>query len=99
LEENKPHIPENLPYLNKEAADFITSFNQIKVIGIDSLTVDPVGSHVAHQALKSTLIVESLVNLHEIPSESRLNFNLQTTPLRIVGATGGPVVAYVYIQL
>ncbi|GAF97417.1 unnamed protein product, partial [marine sediment metagenome] len=99
LEANKPHTPENLPYLTKDAAEFITSFNKIKVIGIDSLTVDPVGSHVSHQTLKNTLIVESLVYLNEIPSESRFNFYLQTSPIKIVGATGGAVVAYAFIEL
>jgi len=99
LEKNRPHNPKNLPYLNKEAANYLASFPNIKVVGIDSLTVDPVGSHDSHQALKEKFIVESLVHLHEIPSESRLNFNLQTTPLRIKGATGGPVIANAFIKI
>jgi len=99
LEANKPHIPESLPYLNKEAAEFLASFKNIKVIGIDSLTIDPVGSHNSHQTLKSLLIVESLVHLCEIPKEARNNFDLQTSPVRIVGATGGPIAAYAFISL
>lgn len=99
LEKNRPHIPENLPYLNKDAAEFIASFKNIKVIGIDSLTVDTVGSHDSHEILKDRLIVESLVHLYEIPAKKRLNFDLQTSPVRIVGATGGPVVAYAFIPL
>mgnify|MGYP001568909698 CR=1 FL=1 len=97
VEMNRPHRPENLPYLNKEAAEFIASFDKIKVVGIDSLTIDPVGSHIAHQILKNILIVESLVHLYEIPSESKNNFDLQTSPIRITGATGGPIVAYAFI--
>ncbi len=98
LEANRPHVPANLPYLNKDAAEFLKSFNNLRVVGIDSLTVDPVGSHVSHQALKKKLIVESLVHLYEIPSKSRESFDLQTKPVVIGGATGGPVVALAYIK-
>lgn len=96
---NKPHNPEKLPYLNKKAAEFIASFNGIKVIGIDSLTIDPVGIHDAHQILKNTMIIESLVHLYEIPPEARENFDLQASPVKIVGATGGPILAYAFIEL
>ena len=99
IEANKPHTPKNLPYLSKDAAEFIASFDKIKVVGIDSLTVDPVKSHISHQILKNTLIVESLVHLHEIPLDSRLNFDLMSSPVKIVGATGGPVIAYAFIEL
>ncbi|MFA6227972.1 MAG: cyclase family protein [Patescibacteria group bacterium] len=98
LEANNPHQPENLPYLSKEAAEFIASFPNIKVVGIDSLSVDPAKSHVAHQELKRVMIVESLVHLNEIPQEHRLNFSLQTSPIKIIGATGGPVVVYAFIK-
>lgn len=99
LEENRPHQPANLPYLTKQAAELIASFNNIKVIGIDSLTVDLVGSHDSHRVLKNMLIVESLVHLYEIPEKARDNFDLQTSPVRINGATGGPIIAYAFISL
>ena len=99
LEENRPHMPENLPYLSRDASEFIESFHNIKVVGIDSLTIDPPGNHVSHKILKEKLIVESLVHLHEIPFKKGLNFDLQTSPIKIVGATGGPVVAYLFIKL
>lgn len=99
LEKNKPHIPENLPYLSKDAAEFISSFKNIKVIGIDSLTVDTIGKHEVHKIFKNILIIESLVHLYAIPLKERLNFDLQTSPVRIVGATGGPVIAYAFISL
>jgi len=99
LEENKPHKPEKLPYLNEEGGEFIAGFENIKVLGIDSLTVDPPGKHTAHQLLKDILIVESLVHLYEIPLEAREDFTLETTPVRIVGATGGPIIAYAIIKL
>lgn len=99
LEANKPHKPKNLPYLNEEAAEFISSFPNIKVVGTDSLTVDSVESHAAHRKLKNTMIVESLVHLYEIPEKRRLDFILQTSPVKIVGATGGPAVVYAFIEL
>ncbi len=68
-------------------------------MGIDSLTVDPYGKHEAHHALKEKMVVESLVKLHDIPTKSCIDFMLQTTPVIIEGATGGPVVACAYIPL
>jgi len=100
LEENKEHTLDKLPSLNREAAEFLASFENLRVIGIDSLTIDPVGIHEAHNLLtKDKLVIESFVNLSEIPKENRNNFTLQTSPIMIVGSTGSPVVAYVYIKL
>lgn len=99
LEENMPHTPANLPYLNKGAAEFLNSFDNLMVVDIDSLTVDNVGNHVSHQKLKHKFIVESIVHLYEIPEKSRTAFDLQTKPVVIEGATGGPVVAYAFIKL
>jgi kynurenine formamidase len=98
LESNYPHDPEKLPYLSPDAAEFIASFKNIKVVGTDSLTVDAHGVQESHKLLKDKFIVESMVHLHAIPVEHMDNFDLQTTPLRIEGATGGPVVAYAYIS-
>lgn len=99
LEKNLTHIPELLPYLAPEAAEYLASFKSLKVVGTDSLTVDPDGSHTAHQFLKEKLIVESMVHLHEIPENKRMGFDLQTSPVRIIGATGGPVIATVFIEI
>ena len=99
LENNYPHTPDLLPYFTSEAAEYLASFKNLKVVGTDSLTVDPDGSHTAHQALKEKLIVESLVHLHVIPEENRNSFDLQTSPLRVVGATGGPVTAYAFVKI
>lgn len=103
LEKNKKHVPKNIPYLSKSAAGYLAGFGNIKVVGTDSITIDPCGNdkpvHDAHQTLKNKLIVESLVHLYEIPLQSRKNFDLQTSPVRIIGATGGPIVAYAFIEL
>jgi kynurenine formamidase len=99
LESNKPHKADKIPYLNKEAAEFIGLFDNIKVVGIDSLTVDPSQSHVAHQIFKDKLIVESMPFLHKIPKESQGSFLLQTSPVKIKGATGAPVIAYAFIKM
>lgn len=101
LEENYPHKPKEIPYLTEEAARYIEGFEKLKVIGIDSITVDPCGVgevQTAHQTLREKLIVEAMVNLHKIPPESRINFYLQTVPLKIEGATGGAVVALAFIK-
>ncbi len=99
LEKNNPHQPKNIPYLTKEAAEFVKSFRGIKVFGIDSITIDPPGIHDSHQVLKDLLIVESLVHLDQIPLKSKENFDLQTSPVKILGATGGPIVAYAFIEI
>lgn len=95
LEANKPHNPNGIPYLTKDAAEYLVTFPNLRVIGTDSLTIDPVGVHDAHRILtKDKFIVECLVNLHKIPLESRSNFELITSPIVIKGSTGAPVVAY-----
>jgi kynurenine formamidase len=99
LENNFPHKPELLPYLTGEAAEFLASFKNLKVVGTDSLTVDPDGSHKAHQFLKEKLIVESMVHLHKIPEKNRSRFDLQTSPVKIIGATGGPVIATAFVEI
>lgn len=96
LEANKPHKPEDLPYFDEEAADLIAGFKNLKVIGTDSITVDPAGVHYTHKRFKNLLIVEGMVHLYEIPTKE---FYLQTSPVRIKGATGGPVVAYAFVGL
>lgn len=99
IEKNNKHTPKKIPYLNKDAADFLSSFKNLKVIGTDSLTIDSYESRYAHQKFKNKFIVESLVHLYEIPEYKKDNFILQTSAIRIVGATGGPVVAYAFIEL
>ncbi|MBT4805491.1 cyclase family protein [Candidatus Woesearchaeota archaeon] len=98
LEANKKHNINKTPYLSKEAGEFLAGFKNIKVIGIDSLTVDAPECHDVHQLFKEKLIVESLVNLYNIPEESKNNFDLQTSTIAIVGASGGPVTAFAFIR-
>ena len=96
LESNKPHDPSKIPYLNKTAADYLFDLKNLRVIGTDSLTIDRIGARYAHQKLRDRLILESLVHLYEI---SVVEFDLQTCPIRIVGATGGPVAANAFVTL
>lgn len=98
LEANNTHTLKGIPYFSEGAVDFISKFKSLKVIGTDSLTIDPAGCHYAHKKFKNLLIVESMVHLHLIPESGWKNFFLQTSPVRIVGATGGPVVAYAFIK-
>jgi kynurenine formamidase len=99
LESNKRHIPSNIPYIDESAVDIISKFKKLKVIGTDSLTIDEIGKNCAHRKFKDKLIVECLVNLYSIPQKYRGSFYLQTSPIAIVGATGGPILAYAYIPL
>lgn len=99
LESNKKHIPGNIPYIDESAVDMISKFKTLKVIGTDSLTIDGIGKSYAHRRFKDKLIVECLVNLYGIPKKHSFDFYLQTSPIAIIGATGGPILAYAYISL
>ncbi len=99
LEANLPNREELIPFFTPEAAGFLASFHNIKVIGTDSLNVDPPESNRAHLSFKEKMIVEGLVNLHAIPAKSRENFDIQTAPLKITGATGSPVTAFAFVKL
>lgn len=99
LELNKEHKACHIPYLDRSAVTMLLSYKKLKVIGTDSLTVDRVGDGFAHQHFKDKLIVECLVNLYGIQKKHQDCFYLQTSPIAIVGATGGPVLAYAYIPL
>jgi len=99
IEANILHQPGTMPYLTADAALFLAGFENIRVTGIDSLTVDAYGKQTSHMALKRMMIVESLVHLYEIPQEAHIRFTLQTSALRIEGATGGPVIAYAFIEI
>ncbi len=95
LEANHPHEIEAIPGITESAAKLLASYKNIRVVGIDSLSV---GSSETHRAFKHMLIVESLVHLYDIPKSARTNFNIFTAPIRIRGATGGPVAAYAFIK-
>ena len=98
IEKNKKHNPELIPYLNKSAANIIAGLKSIKVFGIDSITIDHPGDNYTHREFKNLMIVESLVKLYNIPKKFRNSFTLQTSPIAIIGATGGPVSAYAYVK-
>ena len=98
LETNKHHKKGKIPYLTEEACDILVKFDKLKVICIDSLSIDAPGSSYVHKRFKNKLIVESLVNLYSIPKQDRRSFCLQTSPVQIIGATGGPVKAYAFIR-
>ena len=99
LEKNLPHDPEAIPGFSEEAAAYLAALKNLKVVGTDSLSVDLHGNDRAHHHLTEKLIVECLVHLHAIPVKARNSFDLQTSPVRIAGATGGPVVAYAWIKI
>jgi kynurenine formamidase len=97
LQENRRHVKTDIPYFDRAAIDMIASCAKLKVIATDSLTIDAPGDHYGHRKLKNKLIVECLVNLYRIPKKDRMSFDLQTSPIAIVGASGGPILAYAYV--
>ncbi len=79
------------PVLSTAAAQWLSAQN-IKGIGLDACSVDPVGSddlpvhHILFAA--DLLIVENLTNLHQLPDSQ---FIFSCFPLKIVDADGSPV--------
>jgi len=98
----RPFSPRVIPGFTAEAGAFLAGFEDLRVVGTDSLTVDVVNPdspvHTVHRALKHKLIVESLVHLDDIPAENRNRFLLQTALVKILGATGCPVVARAWLS-
>lgn len=94
----RPFRPECISYFTPAAGEYLRDQGQLRVVAIDSLTVDHVvpGApvHTVHQLLVDKIIVESVVHLDEL---TRDTFLLQVALLRIVGATGCPVIARAYL--
>lgn len=95
--EKDKKIDKEFPYLTEEAANYLCSFN-LKLIGIDSVTVDEYRKNNVHQLLfkknKDLVILETLVNLDTLPE----NFILNCVPLKIKNADGSPVRAYAVVE-
>ena len=85
------------PYLTEEAARYLAQFTSLKIIGIDSLTIDKHESQDAHKAILAKtdiLILETLTNLEQLPD----NFTLLCMPLRVKEADGAPCRAFALIE-
>lgn len=95
----RPWSPEVIPGFTADAGRFLASFDGLRVVATDSLTVDVVRPddpiHDVHRAFRDKLIVESLTHVDRLPfsADGTARFTLQTALLPIVGATGCPVVA------
>lgn len=90
-------IDKDFPYLNEEAADYLSSFD-LKLIGIDSVTIDAYRQNTVHQKLfkknPNLIILETLVNLENCPED----FILNCAPLKIKQSDGSPVRAYAIVD-
>lgn len=77
----------NFPVISEQAALFISE-HEINIVGIDSMSIDPKEKKLAHMALlkKEILIMESLVNLKDLPER----FLLICLPLLIKDSDGSP---------
>ncbi len=85
---------EELPYITEEAAKMIAGLKNIRVVGIDSRTVDYYKTKVSHPAFRGLLILESCVGLWGIPKDKHNDFTLATPYIGVEGATGTQVVAH-----
>jgi len=82
----------NFPTMTKEATNYLCERN-IKGIGMDCFSPDPVGSpdYANHQIAfeKEVLLIENLTNLDLLPLGKLFYF--QSFPMNIVAADGAPV--------
>lgn len=80
---------QDFPYLTETACRFLGGL-ELKGIGLDSPSPDPLGKADAHMALldHGLVIVENLCNLSELPEEG---FIFSCLPLRIKDGEGCPV--------
>ena len=77
------------PYFSEDAAKYIAQFRNLKLIGVDSLTIDKHGVTTCHKIIlgKAKIpIVETLINLDKAPEK----FILICFPLHIKNADGAP---------
>ncbi len=85
----KNRVDRDYPRLDIAAAEMLADFKNLKVIGIDSLSVDAMGEHKVHHiwfAEPDRWLVESMVCLDQLP----LSFTLCCFPLLIENADGSP---------
>ena len=77
------------PHLTKECAEYIAGFKKLKLLGIDSLTIDKKGNTASHYTLlrkSNFMILETLINLEKAPNK----FILICFPLNIKNSDGAP---------
>lgn len=89
---------EGFPTISKELAKRLSELN-IKGIGIDAISVDPVSSHMleAHQEIlrAGKLIIENLKNLDQLLDKE---FDLCVFPLKFENADGSPIRAVAILR-
>lgn len=80
------------PTLSTKAVSWLTEFNDLRGIGVDTISVDPIDSEKfpVHHFLfdRSLIILENLTNLNKL---AETQFCLVCTPLKIEQADGSPV--------
>ncbi len=85
----KNQVDEDYPCLDVSAIRMLAGFKNLKLIGIDSLSVDAMGESTIHHiwfAEPDRWLVETMVCLEQLPSD----FSLCCLPLRIEHADGSP---------
>lgn len=88
----------NFPVLDEKAAEFLSSLN-IKGVGIDAISVDPVDAEdfVIHKKFlsKNIIIIENLTNLDKLID---ISFNFTCFPLNLDVKDGSPVRAVAFFE-
>ncbi len=86
---SKGIVDKDFPYLDVSAAVLLVRHKTLRVVGLDSLSVDMPGDSKIHQILFSNgrvLLLESLTNLEKLP----LSFTLCCMPLLLDNSDGAP---------
>lgn len=89
------HELKNIPYFSHDAAMFLSSFENLKVIGTDSINIDKPNENSIHKIFTNMMIIEGLVNLSAAPESGCI---LMVSPLIIEGATGAPAKVYIFTE-
>jgi arylformamidase len=102
--EEEKVIPKNFPYFTAQSIEDVLKNNpKLRMLGIDSFSVDKKGSLEVHKALlkRGILIVEGLTNLSRLYSTineiKKEEFTFHCVPLKIAQADAVPVSAYAEI--
>ena len=93
----RPEYYVGYPFIDDEVAEYIIT-NRKKGIGLDNISLDPVGSLNYHKKVfkeNEIVIIENLTNLKEVGTDL---FTLFALPLKYENADGSPIRAVAVLE-